>query len=207
MRNLVALHFARGLQTLIDFERSFQNVYSNQVNALATRPESAEAFRRRFGICPAGPEGRQLGAQEVLSRTKLEVNNGDVFRLAVERLFDRVVDRLQHRDVEILTPAPASGEFLVGDVPALTVRSGEARAGVMDGIPLDHADAVVLPLAPRLLASLGSGSGYRAVPQALVDWYHKLQVTAALEYVCYRPGAAVATQVAAWRPLTGVTVP
>jgi hypothetical protein len=80
--------------------------------------------------------------------------HGVLFRLRVQDLFEMVQAHFQGSGVEIREPEPGS-EFLIGDTPALTVDFASGNAGVRTGITLGWANTVMLPLAPRLLISLG----------------------------------------------------
>ena len=130
----------------------------------------------RNGIVPAGPEGLRLGAEAVLERLTQLHRDGGLFRLSVQRLFEMVRDRFDLRGVQILTPASASKEFLLGDIPALTVDRAANAVGLAQGVTADHADEIFMPLAPRLLVSVGPPDGARSIPDDEVDQY-KSQTT------------------------------
>jgi len=53
--------------------------------------------------------------------------SGQLFRVRIEDLFSQARQWMRGQGLEILTPA--SGEFLIGDVPALTIRYGLSQAG------------------------------------------------------------------------------
>jgi hypothetical protein len=113
--------------------------------------------------------------------------------------FRQVCDRFDARGVETLTPASATKEFLLGDVPAITVAATGAF-GLSQGVTIDEADKIVMPLAPRLLVAIGPPDASRTISDDEVDLYNQMQVREAREYVVYRPGANLAPVVAAWRP-------
>jgi Protein of unknown function (DUF4238) len=206
MRDAIALHFARNPQALAVHLASFAAAHAHQREALAETATAVEAFRRQYGgILPAGPDGRRLGADAVLARFTEAVDSGAVFRLDVEARFDTVCDLFQHAGLEVLAPDQADDEFVIGDVPALTVNSRTGAAGVLNGVTLGDADAVMLPLGPRLLAALGPRDQVGRAPRKMVDRINELQVKAAHAYVCYRPGACVAGQIASWRAPHGAS--
>ncbi len=82
--------------------------------------------------------------------------SGALWRERIESLYLNVRAMTQAAGLEILTVQ--DGEFLIGDVPALTVRAGHAGVGVMGGIALAEAQSVLLPLGPRHVAALGRGN-------------------------------------------------
>lgn len=148
--------------------------------------------------CTAGPEPLHLGAEALVERLVKLRQEGGLFRLSVQRLFEKVIDRFGTRGVEILTPASAAKEFLLGDVPAMTI--GQTGAyGLSRGITVDDAAKIVLPLTPRLLVAIGPADAARSIIDDEVDMYNEMQVREARDYVLYRPGANFAADIAGWR--------
>jgi hypothetical protein len=56
-----------------------------------------------------------------------------------------------------------------------------------------------MPLAPRLLVTIGLPDGARAIPDHEVDQYNQRQVGAAHDYLIHRPGANFTASITAWR--------
>jgi hypothetical protein len=201
LREALALHFARNPHTLEAHVASWKAVRSRQIQAIAATPLASEAFRRAHsGIVPAGPEAQLLGAEAALVRLTEAEHSGALFRLIVEDRFDRVCDLLGQTPLEILTPIEPDDEFVIGDVPAITYDAKMDAVGVREGVALMSGDTVMLPLGPRLLIALGPNPQLAALGRPAVERMNQLQVRAAQSYVCYRPGAAVARQIAVWRP-------
>ena len=123
---------------------------------------------------PAGPEALRIGAEAVQARLIRIHEQGGLFRLSVQRMFEKVCDRFDMRGVQILAPSSASKEFLLGDVPAITLDRSTGAAGVRGGIAVDQADEIIMPLAPRLLVVLGHTTECRSIPDAEVDQYNAL---------------------------------
>lgn len=78
--------------------------------------------------------------------------SGALFRERIEELVRQARLRADSSALEIETPG--DGEFLIGDVPALTVRNDHYDVGVLGGITLDDAHSVFLPLGPGHIAAL-----------------------------------------------------
>jgi hypothetical protein len=102
--------------------------------------------------------------------------------------------------VEILTPASAQKQFLIGDVPAITLKESTGEFGISQGITVDEADEIFMPLTPRLLVVVGPPDAARTLPDDEVDAYNEMQVREARDCVIHRPGAQFAASIAAWRP-------
>lgn len=148
LRNAVALHFVRNPQTLINHNQSFADALRSGIDALANTALAGEAFRRRYGL-KAGPEAMRLGAEAVHDRLIRLHEEGGLFRLSVQQLFEKVCDRFDTRGIQVLTPASTAKEFLIGGLPAITIDRASGAAGT--GVPIDDADEILMPLTPRLL--------------------------------------------------------
>ena len=202
LRDAIALHYVRHPQMKELHEKTWADTRARRVQEMATTPVSAEAFCRKYGIYPAGPETMRLGAEEALSRLTMSADEGALFRLRVEDLFDSMCEWFAHNGLEILTPASADKEFLLGDLPALTVNLRTGTASLAQGVGLANATAIVLPLSPCVLAALGPADAIATAPDVLVDQLNTLQVRAAGRYVYHRPGASFGSFIAGVRPPT-----
>jgi hypothetical protein len=97
---------------------------------------------------------------------------------------------LRSLGVEILTPP--RGEFVIGDIPALTVRKGMPAAGVNSGIGYAFADAIILPIAPDFLLRVVDGpSRYAQADSDEVAELNAWQVRGAFSHVYLRPGSGL----------------
>jgi hypothetical protein len=200
LRHTVALHFVRNPQTLTIHNQSFADALKNGVDALASTSHAAGAFRQKYGLEPAGPEALRLGAEAIHGRLIKLHEEGGLFRLSVQRLFEKVCDRFDVRGVQILTPASASKDFLLGDLPAITVNRATGAAGRAAGVTIDQADEILMPLTPRLLIAFGPPNGTRAIPDHEVDEHNALQARLARGYLIHRPAATfTAATITAWR--------
>jgi hypothetical protein len=200
LRRAVALHFARNPQTLTIHNQNFIETFQDQIEQLAKTPLAAAAFYRDHGIVPAGPQGLRMGAEAILERLGQLHKDGGLFRLSVQRLFEMVRDRFDLKGIQILTPASATKEFLLGDTPALTLDRATGTVGLAQGVTADQADEIFMPLAPRLLVSLGSPDGTRSIPDDQVDQYNQWQSRAAQDYLIHRPAASfTASIITTWR--------
>lgn len=198
LKAAVALHFVRNPQTLTMHNKTFADTVDNYVDRMAMTPLAAEAYYREHGLVAAGPHAMRLGAEALAQRLVDLHNGGGLFRLSVQRLFEKVRDRFDVRGVEILAPANARKEFLLGDVPAITIDQA-GTYGLAHGVTVDEAEKIVMPLAPNLLVAIGPQNGARRIVDAEVDRYNEMQVREARDYVLYRPGANFAAAIAAWR--------
>ncbi|MCU1494502.1 MAG: hypothetical protein JWO62_2266 [Acidimicrobiaceae bacterium] len=202
LKDYVALHFARNPQLLEVHHKSVKSAVENQLEELARTPFAAAAFYRKTGLHVAqlGGEAARIGARELQGRFTDLYERGALFRLTAQRIFEDVKDRIDPLGVELVTPASPSKEFLVGDVPALTVQEATGRVGVLGGVAVDEAEYLFMALAPQLVVALGPSDGYSSADDTRVDRLNNFQVNGARERVFFRPSAAFAVQIEAWRP-------
>jgi Protein of unknown function (DUF4238) len=196
LRNAVALHYTRNPQTLTTHNQSFADALKRGVDGLAKTPHAARAFQQTHGLVAAGPEAQRRGAEAVYGRLIKLHEEGGLFRLSVQRLFEKVCDRFETRGIQILTPGSRDKEFLLGDRPAITID----RTTGATGVPVDDADEIVMPMTPRLLIVLGESNGTCSISDDEVDSYNALQARLAHDYLIHRPAATfTAATIANWR--------
>jgi len=190
LKQAVALHLVRNPQTLAVHNQSFADAVEAGIERWSRTPFADESFRRRYGLIAAGPEARRLGAAAAQGRLVDLHRIGGLFRLSVQRLYEKVADRFDGREVEVLIPASGSKEFLIGDQPAVTVNTATGATGFGEGVAVDQADKVLMPLSPRLVVAVGTTAGMRMISDDEVDDLNKLQVRMADRYVVHRPGGS-----------------
>jgi hypothetical protein len=69
-----------------------------------------------------------------------------------------------------------------------------------NGVTVDDADMIFMPLTPRLLVAIGPPYGSRTIDDAEVDSYNEMEVREARDHIFHRPEADFAASIAAWRP-------
>ena len=82
----------------------------------------------------------------------------------------------------------------------VTIAQATGAFGLSQGVMVDEADKIVMPLTPRLLVAVGPPDGARTIADDEVDAYNEMQVREARDYVVHRPSANFAVEIAAWRP-------
>jgi hypothetical protein len=85
LRNAVALHYVRNTQTLEVHRRSFDRACKQQKAVMLRDRELCEqAFRRTYGLEPAGYQDIELGAEAMQADLKKLFQQGALFRLRVQ---------------------------------------------------------------------------------------------------------------------------
>jgi hypothetical protein len=201
LKACVALHYIRNPQIVKPHHDGFATAVELQTERLIQLGYAEAFYYDEHGIWPAGPEALKEGVQLIQERMTALHGSGALFRLSIQRLYEKVRDEwFATMNIELVVPASASKEFLVGDVPALTVDTTTGMAGVRNGIAIGNADLIFMPLAPKLAAIVGGGIGVRAADDLEVDDLNRYQVIGASRYVYYRPGATFAPWIATLRP-------
>jgi hypothetical protein len=148
-------------------------------------------FFLRKGLYPAGDEALGMFADEVMEYSRSLAGSGAMWRERIESLYLRARAMTDAAGLEILTP-PDGGEFLIGDVPALTVRADRIGVGVLGGIALGEAQSVFMPLGPRHVAALGRAGIIASLTAAQTAEVNARQLAGAIDYVYLRPGSPLA---------------
>lgn len=191
LRDLIAVHHARSIQYYAVFEDSLLRVGQEARRFWQQLPEVLDAIAAsRLGL-PGGDDGsRERATQELHRPINDWIEAGAVFHVMMHSRYWRTRQWLRGFGVEILTPS--RGEFVVGDIPALTVRKGMPSPGVNGGIGYAFADAIILPIAPDYLIRVVNGpSRYLEIGDGEVHELNAWQVRGAFSHVYLRPGSGL----------------
>jgi hypothetical protein len=173
------------------FEDSLENARQMAERFWHRYPEVLDAIAASRLSLPGGDEGsRDRAVQELHRPLSEQVEAGALLRVLMEYRCRRTRHWLGGLGVEFLTPA--HGEFIIGDIPALTVRKGMPNAGVNGGIGFVFADAIILPIAPDLQLRVVDGpSRYAQADDVELAELNAWQVRAAFSHVYLRPGSGL----------------
>lgn len=187
LRDLVVLHYIRSLH--------YRDVHSDSVERARARllakvliqyPEQLrlEALRET-GLHLSGPAALGAFAERLIERSTVmhDRESGKLFRTSIEDTFHKMRDLASTRRLEVITPE--TGQFLIGDNPALTLRVKGNRN--FYGMAFGDAQTLLLPIGPRHMLSLGTEDVRLTVPQSFVDRLNAVQVHAAYRYVYMHP--------------------
>ncbi len=190
IKSAIALHFARSKATQAVHARVWAETVESGRKRWLTEKRRLLAywFYREKGLYPAGDEALRMFADELMELSRALAGSGALWRERIESLYLQARAVTDAAGLEILTP-PASGEFLIGDVPALTVRADRGGVGVLGGIALAEAQSVFLPLGPRHAAALGRTDTAISLTSDQVDGVNARQLRGAIDYVYLRPGS------------------
>jgi Protein of unknown function (DUF4238) len=191
LRDLIAIHHSRSIQYYVVFEDSLENARQMMRGFWQRYPDVLDSIAAsRLGLPDGDDVSRDRAVEELHRPLSEQIEAGALLRVLMEYRYRRTRHWLRGLGVEILSPA--SGEFVIGDIPALTVRKGMPNAGVNAGIGLAFADSIILPVAPDFLLRLVDGpSRYARADEDEVAELNAWQVRAAFNYVYLRPGSGL----------------
>ena len=191
IKDAIALHYARSTAARIVHFRTFVQVYAASRALWMTdwRPRLEAAFYQAKGFYAAGDQALGRFLDEVMQPSLDMAASGQLFRVRVEEIYRQARAWISGSALEILSPDDS--EFLIGDVPALTIRRGCPQPGVAAGIALGDASTVIMPLGPRHLAALARTSLTAQLTPEQVAAANSYQVKGAAEYVWLRPGSGL----------------
>jgi len=207
IKEAIALHFARSLDTLDSTKALWEKTLSDARAAYLANPQAMEQiFYLKHGFVAGGAYVAEQVADDLLAHTRALYQSGAAFRLRVVDVFEEARARAASANLEIIRPN-RRGQFLLGDVPAISVGPGGHALGIPGGVPFGDATTVILPLSPTRLAALGSANRFEAVPAVAVKQANSVQVRKAQKYVYMQPGSGLEKFVGSERPPTGPAKP
>lgn len=207
IKDAIALHYARSLDTLESADRIWQQgVAAARAAYIADRPAMEELFRRKHGYWAGGSAVAEEMADDLLETTRNLYESGAAFRLRVVDVFDEARRMAASANLEIIRPRH-TGQFLLGDVPAISIGAGGHALGIPGGVTFGDATTVFLPLSPTRLAALSSADRFEAMPAGAVRRANAIQVAKAHDYVYMHPGSNLQGFVTSERPPTGPVRP
>ena len=191
IKDSIALHFARSKATRVVHYRVWEEAVAASRRRWMTewRPRLEYEFYKEKGFCAAGNEALTAFVNELLELSMSLADSGALFRERLEHLYRQARLRTDNAELEIFTAD--DDEFVIGDVPALTVRNDRGEVGVLGGISMDDAQSVFLPLGPRHVAALGKVNITAQLTAEQVKVTNNRQLLGAIEYVYLRPGSGL----------------
>lgn len=190
-KNAIALHYARSEATRIVHTRVFIQAAAAARNRWLTewRPRLEVEFYRAKGFYAVGDQALGRFLDEIMQPNLELAASGKLFRTRIEDIYLKACAFVRSSGLEILTAG--SGEFLIGDVPALTIPRNGTGLGALGGTALGDARTVIMPLGPRHLVALARTSTSAELTADQIATVNGYRVRGALQYVYLRPGSGL----------------
>ncbi len=201
IKEAVALHYARSIETLETVEKTFETFMENNKAAMLRQPDLLD----RLYMAKTGDtmglkddDAREAFIDEFLGRLRWLFNSGTYFRFRVVYLFRASLDLIIQRKLQVLR-APTGSEFLISDAPVITTDASGNRRGVCNDVPIGNADSVIMPLSPRVTIALDPLSRDFILDEAYVRKLNTWQLEAAKQHVFMYPNSPLMSWVEATR--------
>jgi hypothetical protein len=197
LRDLVAVHYVRCLRTKQAHFRSFDEVlaaFRARWHGKAEAEFLLDAYERRTGDTRKDADALERALDLLYQESTDLVVSGQILRQRMEDLFTRVRGILDGFSIEIWTPKPGSGNFILGDAPVVTHDPRTGLLGIEAGVGiLQFGAELFMPLGPDHVAWLhhGTGSGFHPVNRHNIDKINAMQVLLAHEVAITRPGGSL----------------
>ncbi len=191
VKDAIALHYARSEATRIVHVRIFIQAAAASRNLWLTdwRPRLEAAFYQAKGFYAVGDQALGRFLDEVMQPNLDRAASGKLFRARIEDIYLKARAFVSSSGLEVLTSG--SSEFLIGDVPALTIPRDGTGLGALGGTALGDARTVIMPLGPRHLVALARTSISAELTPDQVASANAYQARGALDYVYFRPGSGL----------------
>ncbi|GAA4980525.1 DUF4238 domain-containing protein [Kitasatospora paranensis] len=190
LKDFIALHRARSLHYLAMHYRAAAAAYERAWDALAAIPTDRlrATYRQHTGLYVAAKGAREAIGARLMQPFTDNLRSGADLRVSIERMFGELRTAIRETCLEIVTPK--SGEFLIGDIPALPVRREGTVLSCVTA--LEDSAAIVLPFGRKhLLVGRAPSNDMAAIPADMVDCLNTLQVEAAYSRVYLHPGSGL----------------
>ena len=189
INDIIALHYARSLAVVAMGDQIFENVRTQLKSNLVEHLGGAGFLKSGGGLYVRGSDVVDGVVERVLrdSSTARLVRSGGWRRVRMEHLYVDARDALRPLQISLLRAREK--EFLIGDVPVITIRDSPRSFGIMGGVPIGRAEGIFLPLGPSLLAFSATQAAVFDADPEVVDEINSIQVRLAHDRVFFRPGA------------------
>ena len=178
IREAVILHIVRSIPALAIHEIAWERNREAAREFLLQYPDMLRRIcREHLGSDVANSsDALHTAIDHLLEDMVILKEQGAFFSVDLEARFNRYREAARNYGVEIASPK--EGEYLISDVPALTVQDGEEIAGLANGIGLDFASEIILPLTPKHLAILRDDReiSFSRISRAEVRRYNVMQI-------------------------------
>ena len=190
IKDLIALHLVRNTQLSVVANRALKQSEAQTRANIARNPDLLRRyFLYKHGLEPASLSDFRRATDEFVQESGKTIYDGTFFRARIEDQYRRVRAAFQVFGIHI--GVAKSGEFLIGDASALTMRRDTWASGFVQGIAIGDAHSVVLPVGPKVIVGIASDNTQEEISLEAIEGLNRRQVYAAHDYVYFRPGSGL----------------
>lgn len=192
----IALHFSRSIQTRQINESSFSKM---EQAVLEDQQKLKYLAFLKHGLHLDAPDILENIANELLQELREGNASGELFQSWLEEVFQKTCEHLESGRVTIYH-CDKGAELVLGDSPSIGFRPGMQPT---DRLALYDAAAILMPLGPRVLASIDWGQAdlpHESLRQEHALYLNRVQAVQAHNRVYFRPTSGLAELVRTYRP-------
>ncbi|MHC8609933.1 DUF4238 domain-containing protein (plasmid) [Paenarthrobacter ureafaciens] len=192
----IALHFSRSIQTRLIHESSFSNV---EQAVFEDQQKLKYLALLKHGLYLDAPDVLESIAHEILQELREGNASGELFQTWLEEVFQRTCSYLEVGRVTIYH-CDKDTELVLGDSPSIGFRPGMHPT---DRVALYDAAAILMPLGPRVLASIDWGRSdlpLETLRREHAVYINRVQAVQAHSRIYFRPTSGLADLVRTYRP-------
>jgi hypothetical protein len=186
LRDIMAVHWARNPATRAVSDQITAQVMADSMRKVATRPDLlARELTKQTGLVAAGHGeldwiNAQVHERVVAANREQWWSDGTARRLQLAR------EKFAESAVQV---GYAEGcDFIIGDVPVITVKRDHAGVGPHQGVALGDAIEICMPISPTIIIGLGPKPAVLTLKPDDVRRYNGLQVRGFARWIGCRPG-------------------
>ena len=190
IKDLMCLHLTRSYEMLDVWDRvKADNADVRQLDELI---EDNAAMRRDFferrGLIVVGSEGLEEHREEW--RQWKEADLKRVFSERLVTMYHRAKRHIADAGLQVCNTSDRD-ELVIGDCPAFMMSADGERIGMDEGVTMDEAATIVMPLGPHTLASLTQQNSISPLPSGMAETFNLIQCRRARKQVVCRPGSGL----------------
>ena len=190
IKDLVCLHLTRSYETLTMWDRIRQE--NEDMREVVAMIEDDDLMRQHIfeqtGLYVVGSEGLESHRDELLAW--VDTRQQGWFSRNLNTSYDRVKDYIASAGLEIWH-TESEDELVIGDCPAFTVSRDGSRFGLDEGVSIDGAGSIVMPLGPCTLAAIGPEDRSSSLSSMAARDINIIQCRRAHKQVVCRPSSGL----------------
>jgi hypothetical protein len=188
IKDCLAVHMARSKIIPAIDDRMADAISERLAERMSDHPGIEDSFRRRHrGLVPAGSEARRMEAAAIVDEQIEAFRQSSWAADSMLRWYDEARKMVGAVQIEIWEAR--GGEFLIGDVPAPSIKRGHPRVGPLGGVPWRGANTIFMPLGRRHVIALTRAGGSFVAGPAEIEVMNRYQIGAAHREIAWHPDA------------------
>lgn len=194
LRRLFATHCVRAKSTRLSWSESLARQMqdghlANIIEMARDDGVLAALYEHQTGLVATSPVQLERALDQLIADLGGKFDaGGEAFVEQMLELYDKVLDFVRTRGgIEI---GQTNGSALIiGDNPAAAYDAVRRKAGSRDGVNIQTATNLVMPLTPTHVLAVGGANRFVPLEQPHIDLFNQIQIVCAVDSVYVQPSA------------------